>query len=177
MSWRRHRVRIRTATAHDGGALDQVFAGLSPESRHRRYLAPIDRLTPSARGALTAVDGHRHVALVAEVGPQRAPVAVGLARYVVDADGHAEIAYEVVDAWQGRGIGTRMLRQLVAIARDNGVDRLYGSLLRDNEASLALLRRVLFPIEVREFGATLEFTARLVPESLDTADLLVGVRL
>jgi RimJ/RimL family protein N-acetyltransferase len=167
-----HRVRIRRATQHDQPALDQVFTGLSAESRRRRYLAPVEQLTAPAREALLAVDDDRHVVLIAEVGPRRRLTAIGLARYVVDGHGEAEVAYEVVDAWQGRGVGTRLLRSLAATARDHGIERLHGTVLRDNEASLSLLRRVLFDLEVRGLGPQVEFTAWLEPQPLRVDDLL-----
>jgi ribosomal protein S18 acetylase RimI-like enzyme len=169
--WRRSAVRIRLATADDGSAVDQVFAGMSSTSRRLRFLGPVDRLTTSMRRALLDVDSDRHVLLIAEVGPRRSPQAVGLARYVVDGPGRAEIAYEVVDAWQRHGIGTRLLQRLVTIARERGLDVLHGSVLEDNHASLALLRRVLPQLVLRSDTHVLEFSATLTAEPLTTDDL------
>lgn len=144
---------------------------MSPTSRRRRYLAPVDQLTTTMRRALLDVDGDRHVLLIAEVGPRRSPQAVGLARYVIDGPGRAEIAYEVIDAWQGHGIGTRLLQRLVADARERRLDILHGSVLEDNLASLALLRRVLPQLVLRSDTHLVEFSASLTPEPLTTADL------
>jgi GNAT superfamily N-acetyltransferase len=166
---RHPRVRIRRATSADTVALEQVFAGLSARSRQRRYLGVVEQLRPGLRRALLDVDDADHVLLVAEVGPRRAPVAVGLARYVVDGARRAELAYEVVDAWQGRGVGTRLLERLVRHARDAGITTVHGTLLRDNVASLRLLERVLPRVEVRDLGAELEVVAPLVAEPLVTA--------
>jgi len=175
MKRRRNNIRIRRATSDDGPVLDQVFEGMSPESRHRRYLAPINRLTDAMRRSLLDVEGDRHVLLVAEVGARQRARAIGLARYVVDGPGRAEIAYEVVDDWQGRGVGTRLLHSLVATARAQGIERLHGSLLTDNTASLALLRRVLPQVEVRQRPTELEFVAWLTPRPFEVADLLVDL--
>jgi RimJ/RimL family protein N-acetyltransferase len=164
-------VRIRLATPDDGDEVDQVFAGMSATSRHMRFLGPVDRLTDSMRRALTDVDGDRHVLLIAEVGPRRSPRAIGLARYVVDGPGRAEIAYEVVDHWQGRGLGTRLLERLVTTARERGVDTLHGSVLADNRASLALLRRVLPQLVLRGDTHIVEFSATLTAEPLTAEDL------
>jgi RimJ/RimL family protein N-acetyltransferase len=162
---------MRLATADDGNAVDQVFAGMSPKSRRLRFTAPVDRLTTSMRRALLDVDGNRHILLIAEVGPRRSPQAVGLARYVVDGPGRAEIAYEVIDAWQRRGIGTRLLQRLVDIARERGLDVLHGSVLEENHASLALLRRVLPQLVLRSDRHVLEFSATLTAEPLTADDL------
>jgi RimJ/RimL family protein N-acetyltransferase len=175
MKPRRTAVRIRRATSDDGLALHQVFEGMSPESRRRRYLAPIPRLSDSMQRTLLDVDDDHHVLFIAETGPRRRSQPIGLARYVVDEPRRAEIAYEVVDAWQGRGVGTRLLRQLVTTARAQGIEQLHGSLLTENAASLALLRRVLPQIEVHERPTELEFIAWLTPRDLEVADVLMDL--
>lgn len=164
-------VRIRPMTPSDGDALVTVFAGMSAASRRARFLGRVDQLTGSMRSALMHVDGVRHVALVAEVQEGRQRTAIGLARYVVDGPGQAEVAYEVVDAWQGKGVGTALLRTLVATARRQGVERLHASILPDNTASLALLHRVLPQLRVREDGELIEATAWLVEPPIEVEDL------
>jgi RimJ/RimL family protein N-acetyltransferase len=167
------RVRIRPLTPSDGAAVDAVFAGLSPTSRRQRFLGPRDRLTPAMRRALLAVDGERHVALVAEAGPDRVPV--GIARYVADGPGRAELAYEVVDAWHGRGVGTRLVRKLVRTARAAGVAELHGLVAADNHASLALLRRVLPQLRTTTTADGIAVQAWLVATPLTEADVLAGL--
>jgi RimJ/RimL family protein N-acetyltransferase len=169
------RIRIRPLASDEGDVLDRVFAGMSLASRQARYLAPLARLTPQVRAALSAVDGDRHVAFVAEVGrgTQRTPV--GLARYVVDGLDRAEVAYEVVDAWQGRGIGDRLVATLVRTARERGLGELHATLHPDNDASLALLRRHLPTLRlVREEGV-LEASGNLRAGHLQFADVLTDL--
>jgi RimJ/RimL family protein N-acetyltransferase len=170
------RVRIRPFADDDHTVIDTVFEGLSPESRRRRYLAPVDRLTARARAALSAVDGERHVAFVAEVGRGRARHPIGVARYVVDAPGRAEIAYEVVDAWHGHGVGTRLVGALIAAAREQGLIELHATVLPDNAASLAVLRRHLPTMRVREDGGELVVSALLSASPLDADDVLADLR-
>jgi RimJ/RimL family protein N-acetyltransferase len=169
---RRPRFTVRPMTPDDGAALDAVFAGMSPESRRLRYLRPLHRLSPSVRAALLDVDGDRHAAFVAEHGRPDRRRAVGIARYVVDGDGHAEIAYEVVDAWQGRGVGTVLLDRLLEAARVHGVRTVEASVLPDNAASLRLLRRALPDLRVTWRRDLLEARASLVDEPLSLAALL-----
>lgn len=160
-------------TAADSAALEQVFAGLSPQSVRYRYLAAVERLTPLMRERLLDVDGPSHLALVAEVGRGRRRTAVGLARFVVDGRDRAEIAYEVADAWQGKGVGTRLLRRLAAEARRRGILCLHGTLLAENEGSARLLRRVLPQAEFQVAGQEVDVTAWLVPRPLEPADLRI----
>jgi L-amino acid N-acyltransferase YncA len=161
------RIRIRPLTVTDHDTVQAVFAGMSAASRSSRYLAPVRHLTPAMLRALTDVDPARHVALVAETSRGQP---IGLARYVVDGPGRAELAYEVVDDWHGRGIGSRLLGDLLVAARTNGIRTVHASLAADNDRSLALLRRALPQLRVVRDGALLEVTASLAAD-LDLTDV------
>ena len=72
---------------------------------------------------------------------------IGVARYVRDKDGQsAEFAIVVADAWQGRGIGGRLLAKLADVARRRGLKRLYGEILAMNRPMLDLVRKLGFTL-------------------------------
>jgi RimJ/RimL family protein N-acetyltransferase len=56
--------------------------------------------------------------------------------------GSAEIALTVADWWQGRGLGSELLRHLVDCAREEKITRFTADLLTDNRAMLALIRQI-----------------------------------
>lgn len=172
----RRRVRIRPYRSDDEGVVETVFAGMSPSSRRRRYLAAIDAMSPRVLAALNAVDGGRHVAFVAEVGRGRTRRPVGLARYVIDGPGRAEVAYEVVDAWQGRGVGTRLVGALVEAARTRGLEELHATVLHDNAASLAVLQRHLPGLRVQQHAGMLAVSAVLTSTPIAAADILADLQ-
>jgi hypothetical protein len=99
------RVRIRELDHADGEVVDVVFAGLSPRSRYLRFHGPVGELSAATRRSLTEVDGRTHVALAAFA--QGRPI--GIVRIMDLGDGCGELAVEVVDGWQGRGVGTQLL--------------------------------------------------------------------
>jgi GNAT superfamily N-acetyltransferase len=127
---------------------------LSPESRYRRFLAPMPRLPEAAVRYLTDIDHHDHEAMIAldEQGTE----ALGVARYVRDRERPeaAEVAVTVVDDWQGLGLGTLLLEVISARAREEGVRTFTAWMLAQNQEMMDLFQR-LGPVQVvdREAGA------------------------
>jgi GNAT superfamily N-acetyltransferase len=139
------RPRPPTVTVRELGdgeldVLDAVFAGLSPRSRTLRFHGATPRLTSAVRRRLAAVDGHTHRA-VAAFAPDGAPI--GIARLIGIDDRDAELAIEVVDAWQGRGVGRRLLLAVAELGRAAGWSRLVADVLTENTGMRALLTAVL----------------------------------
>jgi GNAT superfamily N-acetyltransferase len=99
------------------------FDRLSPESRYRRFLAPVAELSESMVRYLNEIDHHNHEAMIAL--DERTGEGIGVARYVRDPDHPdvAEVAVTVIDDWQGRGLGTLRLEVTSARARQEGITR------------------------------------------------------
>jgi ribosomal protein S18 acetylase RimI-like enzyme len=72
---------------------------------------------------------------------------VGGARYIVTHPGTAELAFAVVDEYQGQGIGTTLLRHLIVIARGSGLAQLVAEVLPENAPMLAMFRKWGFTSE------------------------------
>jgi GNAT superfamily N-acetyltransferase len=147
-------IELRELDASDGDVLDDVFAGLSDESRFQRYMTPMPTLHPQARRILTSVDGSTHVAVAAFADGR----AIGLAR-VIGLDGHrAELAVEVVDAWHGRGIGTRLGHWIRDRASALGFTELVAETAAGNSSAQALTRKVFPDHAARREGTVIVFT-------------------
>jgi GNAT superfamily N-acetyltransferase len=123
-----------------------VFDALSPASRFERYLTGLSRLTAPMRSALTAIDGDTHIAWLAEMDGH--PAAIG--RLIRVAPGTAEIAFEVIDAYQGRGLGAALLDTLMTVASVSGIDRIQATVLPTNHRSLRLLRAIEMTFRVED---------------------------
>jgi len=131
-------VLLRPLVGGEVSVLQTVFEGLSSRSRHQRFLVPMPRLPSSHRRALADVDGHRHVAWVAlDDG-----VPVGICRYVTTGPGAAELAFEVVDAHQGRGIASALVDAVTTVALSRGITWMEATVEPGNLASEAVLARV-----------------------------------
>ena len=131
-------VLLRPLVAGEVSVLETVFEGLSTRSRRQRFLVPMPRLPSSHRRALADVDGRRHVAWVALADG----VPVGICRYVTTGPGAAELAFEVADAHQGRGIASALVDAVTTVALSHGITWMEATAEPGNLASEAVLARV-----------------------------------
>jgi GNAT superfamily N-acetyltransferase len=136
-------VAYRPIDSHDRSAFLDLFDGLSAHSRYMRYHGVKPVLSQRELRYFVDVDHHDHEAIVAVAGTE----AVGVARFVrrTDDQGSADVAVEVVDRWQRRGIGSRLLGLVAARARDEGIERLQASVLQANVAMLATIQSLRAP--------------------------------
>jgi RimJ/RimL family protein N-acetyltransferase len=122
---------VRPIEPDDKAALEGAFERLSEQSRYQRFMTSVAELSESQLRYLTEVDHHAHEALIAydtESGD-----GVGVARFVrLDQSTAAEAAVTVVDAWQGRGLGTALCQLLAERAREEGIERFEALLLATN---------------------------------------------
>src|SRR5688500_11173201 len=88
------------------------FERVSPESRYRRFLTPVDHLSTAQVDYMVNVDHRDHEALIAI--DEATGDGVGIGRFVRTAGDPevAEAAVVVIDDWQGRGLGTALARVL-----------------------------------------------------------------
>jgi len=135
-------VLVRPIRPDDKQALVEGLDRLSPESRYRRFLRPVTRLSERELKYLTEIDYTSHFAWVA-VGPDDGD-GLGVARYVRDSKDPdvAEAAVAVVDDHQGKGLGTILVRLLVATALENGIKVFRGWVLGDNREVLGPLEKI-----------------------------------
>ena len=124
---------------------------MSLASRYDRYLQGISTLTPGMTRTLTAVNGTDHVAWLATVNGR----AAGIGRYVKVSSTGAEIAFEVVDEFHGRGLGAALLDTLTTVAAAAGVRTLQATVLGSNRRSRSLLDQVGLQLQ-RQGGGVLE---------------------
>src|SRR4051794_36588325 len=89
---------------------------------------------------LDALDGRDAVAYGACHRASDSPV--GVARYIGDGCRGAEVAMTVIDRWQGQGIGAWFLERLAAHASRAGLCTLSASIMVENRAAIAVMRRI-----------------------------------
>lgn len=102
-------VRMRPADGNDAPLVAALHARCSPASRRSRFLSPGPRLEPAELDALLADEAV--LAVTVDGGS-----AVGLATVTPDGQGAVRFGLLVADAWQGRGVGTALLRRVTDAA-------------------------------------------------------------
>jgi RimJ/RimL family protein N-acetyltransferase len=135
------KVEIRSLRPSDrAGLLDAVHRE-STRSLYRRFFAVKRNFSESEEDFFMNIDFVKHVALVAEVKENGRSLIVGGCRYVSGQPQEAEVAFSVVDEYQGQGLGTLLMRHLTAIAVDAGLSRLVAEVLTENTPMLAVFEK------------------------------------
>lgn len=124
-------VRIRPVRPDDEQELKELNHRVSDRTIYLRFFA-LNRYGADDHAHHLATPGSDHAGLVAELGGRL----VGVASYELLRRGEAEMAFLLDDAVQGRGIGTLLLEQLAAVAREHGIERLHADTLAENAAML-----------------------------------------
>ena len=142
------RLEVRPIRPEDADLERAFFAGLSDESRYRRFMQHLSELTPQMLARFTQLDYDRELALIALAATSSVPAIVGVARYVGSPDREsAEFAITVADAWHGRGLGRALMRSLIDWAARRGFRRIVGTVLASNEPMLKLATALGFRTE------------------------------
>jgi RimJ/RimL family protein N-acetyltransferase len=155
------RVEIRALRPDDRADLLAAAARTSEQSLYRRFFAVRRSFTEREIAFFLNPDFVNHVALVAVVEESGRPVIVGGGRYVVTQPGKAEVAFAVVDQYQGQGIGAALMRHLAAIARAAGLEELIAEVLPDNIPMLKVFEKSGFRLSTRREPQVVHVSLRL----------------
>lgn len=136
------RVLVRPIRPEDRDRLQAGVRQLSPASRYHRFHAAVAELSPDELRDLTEVDHVNHLAWIALDPTLPEQPAVGVARCIrLPQEPHtAEVAVTVLDAYQGRGLGTLLLELLSESAAAQDIRTFRAYVLEDNEAMLRIFR-------------------------------------
>lgn len=115
------------------------FDQISRESRYRRFLTPISRLTEEQLDYLTNIDFVDHVAWAAQIAETQRGIAIARWIRLADDPEAAEAAVAVLDEFHGRGLGRALLWLLAESAIERGIRQFRGEVLAENEPMLTLL--------------------------------------
>ena len=159
-------VHVRPARLADAPEIERLLKGLSDRSRWLRFFSGFPNLDKAIQWA-TEVDYERRYGLVAISGGDGRVVGHAGFERQPDHPERAEVAMEIADAMQGKGLGTILLGQLAEAANQLWVQILDAEVLPENHQMVRVFRDSGFPVKTHSLpGALLiEFPTSLSPEA------------
>ena len=151
---------LRPIRPADADALRRFHNAQSAESIYLRFFAPLKELSDRDVHRFTHVDYHDRVALVATVGAD----IIGVGRYDrLGGSASAEVAFNISDRFQGRGIGSVLLEHLAAIARELGIEKFTAEVLPQNRKMLMVFKDAGYEVTHRVEDGVVELSFAIEP--------------
>jgi acyl-CoA synthetase (NDP forming)/RimJ/RimL family protein N-acetyltransferase len=164
--WEADVVLVDGGTAHlrpirpeDADDLQRFHLAQSPESIYLRFFAPMPRLSDRDLYRFTHVDHVDRVALVITVGGE----IIGVGRYDRVDGATAEVAFNISDSHQGRGVGSVLLEHLAAAARENGLHRFVADVLPHNRKMIGVFRDAGYEVSHRYEDGVITLSFQIDP--------------
>jgi RimJ/RimL family protein N-acetyltransferase len=143
-------VEIRALRPDDETQMLAALSRASQQSLYRRFFGVKKGFSAREKAFFLNVDFTDHVALVATIKQRDDTAIVGGARYVVAAPGIAEVAFTVIDDFQGKGLGSALLRHLVLLAKGASLKQLTADVLPENTAMMNIFRQSGLPATIKK---------------------------
>jgi RimJ/RimL family protein N-acetyltransferase len=155
------RVEIRALRPTDREDMLAAVERTSTQSLYRRFFSARRHFSEAETAFFLNLDFVSHVALVAVAEGDGKPLIAGGGRYIVIKPGQAEVAFAVVDQFQGQGIGSALLRHLSSLARQAGLQEFVAEVLPENVAMLKVFDKSGLGTTTRREGQTIHVVLRL----------------
>jgi len=139
-------MHLRPVRPDDATLLRRFLEAVSPEDIRARFHGALRDFSGPLLIRLTQIDYDREIALVGFRDGDEMPL--GVVRLYADPDDvSGEFSILVRSGLHGHGLGTALMHRIIALARDRGLARIVGSVLRDNTRMLHLVRELGFVAE------------------------------
>lgn len=137
---------LRPIAPSDADALQRLHTSQSEASVYLRFFTYKSKLTPRELQRFTEVDHRDRVAMVVVRGGD----IIGVGRYDrLDDPQEAEVAFNIADASQGKGVGSILLEHLAAAAREHGIERFSAEVLPENRKMLTVFAEAGYEVKRR----------------------------
>jgi acetyltransferase len=142
-------IKLRPIRPDDAAGLAELVTRLAPEDARLRFFTPIHSLDSAMLVRFTQIDYDREMAFVLVKDDEL----LAVARLAADPDGQrAEFAIVVRSDLHRRGFGRLLMTRLIEYARSRGIVELFGDILAENHAMLALSGELGFSLAPASAG-------------------------
>ncbi len=143
-------ISFRSIRPTDEPYMRDLLYDLSQETIYYRFMSRQQRFTHRQLHDIVYIDHRRDVAIVGVLPEAHGEEIIAVGRYYLNENTNkAEVAFVIRDGWQSKGIGTFMFRQLITIARKNGISGFTAEVLRDNRRMQAIFNHSGFEVKSR----------------------------
>ena len=108
----------------------------------------VKKLPHKVLARFTQIDYDQDMVLVALKAEKGSEKMIGVCRLIqVPGSRKAELGIVVGDPWQGKGVGANLLENCIPIARERGIESIWGLVLAENTTMLSLAREQGFTVQ------------------------------
>jgi len=130
------RIFLRPIREDDTERWLNFMSRLGTYTKYLRFHS-VPKMTQEDAARYCTVDYHNSFALVAEIMKEGRKEIVAVGRYQrLPREDSAEVAFLVEEAFQNKGIGTKLLEQLTTAAKENGISTFEADVLAENEEKI-----------------------------------------
>jgi RimJ/RimL family protein N-acetyltransferase len=158
-------VTVRAIRPEDKKIFIEEFPEVDQHSLYLRFFETKNAISDAELKYFTEVDFINHVALVVVVDLDGKDKIIGSGRYFAydrpNKVRTAEVSFLVLDRYQGQGIATMIIKHLMMIARDRGIDQFEAEVLIENAKMLAVFSHTGLPMTRSRDGDVFHVTMAL----------------
>jgi acetyltransferase len=147
-------VLLRPIKPEDENMWQEMFDTFSDEAVRFRFFRRIKNTPHEMRTRYCNIDYDREIGIIAEINDEGKRRMLGVSRIIMTPgqSDEAEFALIVSDEWQRKGLGSEFLDYTIEVARDKGLQKITGIVLKDNIPMITLCKEKKFKIESGDPG-------------------------
>jgi acetyltransferase len=154
-------VTLRPIRPEDEPIELEFIRGLSTESSRFRFFQIIKDLPHDALVRFCNIDYDREMAFIAETKEGSRRVEIGVSRLILESNKkRGEFAVVIADKYQGKGLGIKLVDMLIGVAREKGVESIYGIIMSENLNMIKLCEKLGFSIRREQENVIAELRIR-----------------
>ena len=154
-------ITIRPSKPIDERRIQEHYYNLERSDIERRFFQNRVSFGRNDVEPSTQVDYIKDLTFVAVVGEFGFGRVVGVGEYLLLVDSNiAEVAFSISTGYQGKGIGSLLIRKLARAARDNGISGLLAYTFPHNRGMISLFKSLPYQVKTSFDGESLKLSCR-----------------